>query len=180
MPNFHAFWRNYAPQAKVLRLGILSPDQKRDFFAAIDVFALPSRSDSFGIVLLEAWVNGVPNVGYRAGGIAGVIRHAEDGLLVRCGDVNGLADALDQLAKNEGLRRRLGAAGKEKTLRDFRWQDKLALVRAVYEEVTGRSRLSKMEAFPHVKKTVSQCGASFQLAGMHGKLEACPTLGESA
>ena len=43
-----------------MRLGVLSERQKRDFFAGIDVFALPSRSDSFGLVLLEAWANGVP------------------------------------------------------------------------------------------------------------------------
>src|SRR5205823_10814425 len=138
MPNFRAFWRNYAPQAKVLRLGILSPDQKKDFFAAIDVFALPSRSDSFGIVLLEAWANGAANIGYRAGGVASVIRHEEDGLLVRCGDIEGLAAALTRLAADGDLRRRLGAAGRTKTLRDFRWEEKLSLVRDLYAALYQR------------------------------------------
>src|SRR5205823_4802844 len=132
MPNFRAFWRNYAPQARVLRLGILSPDQKKDFFAAIDVFALPSRSDSFGIVLLEAWANGVPSVGYRAGGIAEVIRHGVDGLLARCGDVPGLSDCLERLALDDPYRRRLGVAGRDRVLRECRWPDKLRRVEQVY------------------------------------------------
>jgi glycosyltransferase involved in cell wall biosynthesis len=137
MPNFESFWHHYLPTGDVRRLGVLDADQKRDFFAGIDVFALPSRSDSFGLVLLEAWANGVPVIGYRAGGIGWVIHDRSDGLLVRCGDIAGLADALLRLEANPALRRRLGEAGRQRTQREFDWEDKLALVRRVYEEVAG-------------------------------------------
>ncbi len=129
MPNFRRFWDGYTPKERVLRMGVLTDEQKRAFFAGLDGFALPSRSDSFGIVLLEAWANGVPNVGYRAGGVAGVIRDGVDGLLVRCGDVAGLTHALERLSGDAALRQQLGAAGRSRTLRDFRWADKLACVR---------------------------------------------------
>jgi glycosyltransferase involved in cell wall biosynthesis len=135
MPNFQRFWRTFRSASSVRRLGVLDDKQKRDFFAGLDVFALPSRSDSFGIVLLEAWANGVPTIGYRAGGVAWVIRHEEDGLLVKCGDVDRLAAALTRLAADAALRRRLGAAGRERTGREFDWEDKLRLVRRAYEEV---------------------------------------------
>jgi glycosyltransferase involved in cell wall biosynthesis len=138
MPNFRTYWECYRGKEQVRRLGPLTEAQKRDFFAGLDVFALPSRSDSFGLVLLEAWANGVPNVGYRAGGIAGVIRHEEDGLLVRCGDVAALAAALQRLSADAALRRRLGAAGQERTRREFRWPDKLALVRREYARLAGK------------------------------------------
>src|SRR5262249_2389476 len=127
---------------RVQRLGVLDDRQKRDFFAGIDLFALPSRSDSFGLVLLEAWANGVPNVAYRGGGVADVIRHEQDGLLVECGDLGGVAGALARLAEEGGLRRRFGAAGQERLGREFRWEDKLALVRRVYEDAIVR-RASK-------------------------------------
>ncbi len=136
MPNFQRFWRNYAQAARVRRLGALDEQQKRDFFAGIDAFALPSRSDSFGIVLLEAWANGAANIGYRAGGIAWVIRHEEDGLLVKCGDVDALAAALLMLATDAALRRRLGETGRERTRKEFGWEAKLRLVRQVYHELT--------------------------------------------
>jgi glycosyltransferase involved in cell wall biosynthesis len=139
MPNFRSCWSCYRGKERVRRLGPLTEAQKRDFYAGLDVFALPSRSDSFGLVLLEAWANGVPNVGYRAGGVAGVIRHEEDGLLVRCGDVGALAEALARLSGDEGLRRRLGAAGRERVREEFRWEDKLALVRQEYERLRARS-----------------------------------------
>lgn len=140
MPNFRRFWESIVdtlPSGAVQRLGVLSDVDKRDFFASLDGFALPSRSDSFGLVLLEAWANGVPNVAYRAGGVADLIRHERDGLLVRCGDVTGLAEALTRLVKDAMLRQRLGHAGRSRLPHEFRWQDKLGLVSQVYEDVTS-------------------------------------------
>jgi glycosyltransferase involved in cell wall biosynthesis len=135
MPNFQSFWQGHRPSGRVIRLGVLDARQKRDFFAAIDVFALPSRSDSFGLVLLEAWANGVPNLGYRAGGIGWVIHDEKDGLLVRCGDLEGLATAMRRLTSDANLRHRLGAAGQERTRHEFEWTDKFEIVRRVYHEV---------------------------------------------
>jgi glycosyltransferase involved in cell wall biosynthesis len=134
MPNFLRFWQTYRHADRVSRLGALDARQKRDFFAGIDVFALPSRSDSFGIVLPEAWANGVPSVAYRAGGIAWLIRHEKDGLLARCGDIEGLAAALARLADDAGLRRALGEAGRLRTRGEFDWEEKLRLVRDTYAD----------------------------------------------
>ena len=102
MPNFRRHIAACGFPPSIRQLGVLTDEQKRDFFAGIDLFALPSRSDSFGLVLLEAWANGLPNLAYRAGGIAGVIRHGEDGLLVRCGDVTGLAEAPERGVGGDG------------------------------------------------------------------------------
>src|SRR5205823_5773255 len=124
MPNFKSFWQSYRCADRVRRLGVLDERQKRDFFAGIDLFALPSRSDSFGLVLLEAWANGVPNVAYRGGGVADVIRHEQDGLLVECGDLGGLAAGLMRLTDDSELRQRFGERGRDRLERDFRWEDK--------------------------------------------------------
>jgi glycosyltransferase involved in cell wall biosynthesis len=142
MPNFRRVWSRYASASCVRRLGVLDERRKRDFFAGMDLFALPSRSDSFGLVLLEAWANGKPNVAYRAGGIAGVIRDGQDGLLVRCGDRKGLADALIRLSQDSELRRRLGTAGCQRLQKEFRWEDKLELIRQVYGELTSEPETS--------------------------------------
>jgi glycosyltransferase involved in cell wall biosynthesis len=133
MPNFRRFWRSFRPAGPVVRLGPLEEAQKRDFFAGLDLFALPSRSDSFGLVLLEAWANGVPVVAYRAGGIADVVHHETDGLLAACGDVEALAGALDRLLTDPDLRARLGSAGREWAGRQT-WPAKLELVRSAYRE----------------------------------------------
>lgn len=140
MPNFRRFWQDFTPRwpgAPVVRLGPLSAAEKKDFFAGVDAFALPSRSDSFGLVLVEAWANGLPNVAYRAGGPADLIRPERDGLLVPCGDVAALGHALARLADNAGLRGQLGRNGRARLAGDFRWADKLALVRQTYSEVVA-------------------------------------------
>jgi glycosyltransferase involved in cell wall biosynthesis len=84
---------------------------------------------------LEAWANGVPNIGYRAGGVGWVIRDEKDGLLVCCGDLNGLAAALRRLSADAELRRHLGVAGLERTRHEFEWRDKFEIVRRVYRDV---------------------------------------------
>lgn len=140
MPNFRYFWSSYSSKSAVVRLGVLSEEEKRDFFAGLDLFALPSRSDSFGIVLLEAWANGIANIGYRAGGVAGLIRHEQDGLLVPCGSLQGLADALTRLVNDVSLRQRFGQTGRARAFRDFRWPDKLEHVRQVYMQTLARKQ----------------------------------------
>jgi glycosyltransferase involved in cell wall biosynthesis len=138
MPNYRAFRAGFQPGGVLVELGPLDDRQKRDFFASLDVFALPSRSDSFGLVLPEAWANGAPCVGYRAGGIPWVIRDGVDGLLARAGDVPGLAEALALLIENPQVRRRMGRAGRERLAEEFDWPGKLRLVRETCLRVASR------------------------------------------
>lgn len=128
MPNFRRFWSSFPVRDRVIQLGILSHKEKIDFFAGIDSFCLPSRSDSFGLVLLEAWANGVPLIGYRAGGIADLIRPEMDGLLVRCGDVECLGEALLRIVNDSDARAAWGESGRSRIEREFRWADKLRIV----------------------------------------------------
>jgi glycosyltransferase involved in cell wall biosynthesis len=136
MANFRSFVADYPFADRLRRLGVLSDAQKRDFFAGLDVFALPSRSDSFGLVLLEAWANGLPNVVYRAGGPAELVRHGVDGLQAKCGDVDELAQMLYRLVSDAGLRSTLGKAGQLRTNREFVWKDKLDMVADVMQTVS--------------------------------------------
>ncbi len=138
MPNFRAFWNTFGPKDRVTRLGTLTDEQKRDFFAGIDCFALPSRCDSFGLVLLEAWANGKPNLVYRAGGPAELIRHNVDGLQAACGNVTELAEHLGRLATDANLRQALGENGQSRIRTEFQWGNKLELVRETIREVIAR------------------------------------------
>lgn len=145
MPNFQRFWKQFhttkaAPNIHIL--GELTDEAKRDFFAGLDAFALPSRVDSFGLVLLEAWANSLPTVAYRAGGIPWVIRDEEDGLLTPCGDLPALADALLRLVNNKHLRRRLGVAGQQRVQAELHWNRSLAIVNDVYRSLVALSGIA--------------------------------------
>jgi len=145
MANFRRFYQDLAPRGPVHLLGVLDDEEKKDFLAGLDVFALPSRSDSFGLVLLEAWANGLPNLAYRAGGVADVVRHEEDGVLVRCGDVEALSAALEQLVLDGERRQLLGRRGRARLHREFLWADKLALVRDVYADAVVERKRARRE-----------------------------------
>ncbi len=126
-----------ADRARCRFLGFISDEEKRDLLAATDLFAMPSRTDSFGIVFLEAWCCGIPVIGARAGGVPDVIADGENGLLVPFGDVPALASAIRTLLDDRALARRLGERGRAKTLERFTWDRVVAAFAAVYSSVLG-------------------------------------------
>lgn len=78
---------------------------------AFDVFALPSKWEGLGLVLLEAMVRGVPIVASRGGAIPEVLLDGELGLLSEVGDVAGFRTNIERLRADPDLRRDFAARG---------------------------------------------------------------------
>ncbi len=116
-------------------LGFISDEDKRDLQAAGQVFCMPSRTDSFGIVYLEAWLNGVPVIGARAGGVPEVVSDGVDGYLVEFGDVAALANRIQLLIARPELAHAMGQAGSRKVLAEHTWDHKIARIAEIYKEV---------------------------------------------
>jgi glycosyltransferase involved in cell wall biosynthesis len=111
------------------------PDElKPNLFAALDVFAYPSRFESFGIAFLEAWAAGKPVVGCRAGAIPDVINEGMDGLLVAPGDAQELAEAIATLLIDPAKAQALGASGRKKMLDRYTWPKIARHFRSVYQQ----------------------------------------------
>lgn len=116
----------------------IEEDEKRDMLAACDLLALPSRTDSFGIVYLEAWLYRKPVIGARTWGIGDVIADGEDGLLVPFGDIEALAQAIAFLLDHPEVRARMGAAGEAKVYQLHTWERKYPQIRALYQHLIQR------------------------------------------
>lgn len=84
-----------------------------------DAFVMPSLKEGFGIVYLEAWQHGLPVIAGNRDAGGEVVEHDRDGLIVDPTSVEQIADAIERLLNDSALRQRLGAAGREKLVRDY-------------------------------------------------------------
>ena len=107
-------------------LGFVSDDDLPALYNAADLFVLASRRydllvEGFGISIIEASASGLPVIGSRSGGIPEAIRDGENGFLVEPDDPAALAATAIRLLGDEGLRRRLGAAGRAAVEAYYNW-----------------------------------------------------------
>jgi glycosyltransferase involved in cell wall biosynthesis len=102
---------------------------------SLDIFAMPSTWEGFGVAALEASAMRLSVIASDIHGIPDVVRPDETGLLVPARDVNALVEAIVQLAGDGALRLRLGEAGRAFVERNYRWQDNIALMERLYEDV---------------------------------------------
>lgn len=86
-------------QDQVRFLGALDRNEVVEAVAAADCFVLASRYETFGVVLIEALALGKPAIATRCGGPESIVRE-QDGLLVSVGDIDALANAMQEVRTN--------------------------------------------------------------------------------
>jgi glycosyltransferase involved in cell wall biosynthesis len=118
---------------RVLWTGRLQGECKRAALAAATLFVLPSRSENFGIALLEAMAAGLPCV--STPGVA-LATEAEGSVRVVAAEPAALAGALNRLLEDPAERTRLGAAARELARRKYTLLAMGRELKAWYEEVT--------------------------------------------
>jgi len=103
--------------------GFIEEDLKPFYYKAADIFCLPSTNmgESFGIVNLEAMACGIPIISSKLGGIPDVVNDMENGILVKPGDPESLADALIFLLENKDIRKKMGTDGRKK-VEEYSWE----------------------------------------------------------
>jgi D-inositol-3-phosphate glycosyltransferase len=109
-----------------------------DFYAAAEVVLVPSRSESFGLVALEALACGTPVVAAATGGLRFVVAEGETGFLVEGWDPADYAERLLRLLADPASARKMGEAAVGRALR-FSWDATAADILSVYREVAGVS-----------------------------------------
>ena len=110
------------------------------YYRAADVVVVPSRSESFGLVALEAAACGIPVVASAVGGLLTIIDDGETGYLVPRRDPALFAEHIDELLAHPTMARAMGAKAAEKA-RHYTWSFAAARLRRVYADVSTRDRV---------------------------------------
>jgi len=131
------------PYADTLRrtagaVALMGPERPERIMADIDVLVHPADNESFGRTVVEAMASGRAAIGARGGGVSETIADEETGLVVAPDDARTLAAAIERLARDERLRARLGAAGRERARRLYSIEACGDGVASAYERAMAR------------------------------------------
>src|SRR5262249_34046704 len=125
--------RGLGIERDVLFLG--NQDCMEELLPLADVFLLPSRSESFGLVALEAMSAGVPVVASTAGGLPEVIEQGVTGYLHDPDHVAGFVASVQRLLGNEKLRRTMGRRARRVAIERFHPDEMVGRYIKVYDSL---------------------------------------------
>ncbi len=114
-----------------------------EYYAASDIFVLPTLYEPFGLVIVEAMASGLPVITSRVAGAADIIIDGVNGLLLSSpSDVSDLATKIELLLSNAGLRKTMGERARE-TAEKFSWDQVAQKTLEVYNTVLNRPDLER-------------------------------------
>ncbi len=106
-----------------------------EYYKAFDIFILPSLSEGMGISVLEAMYFGLPVIATKTGGIPELVRHGSNGLLIKPGDSEGAAKAIEYLIKNPDKALELGRQAELDAVKDFTYDVMIKKTLEVFDKV---------------------------------------------
>jgi glycosyltransferase involved in cell wall biosynthesis len=106
-------------EADVVFSGSLAPDKLSDYYHACDVVVLPSFTESFGKVLVEAAICGKPVVTTKTTGALDIVADSQSGYLVEIGDTEKFIQKILEILSDEALAKKMGEAGRRLVTEKF-------------------------------------------------------------
>ena len=94
-------------------------DSPMSYMPFFDLVILPTYEETFGLVVAEAMIMGVPAIGSNAGGVPEIIAHGKNGLLFETKNINDLSEKIDMIFENKILRDNLVSNANEYAYKEF-------------------------------------------------------------
>jgi glycosyltransferase involved in cell wall biosynthesis len=94
-------------------------DSVAEIMACADLLMLPSQSESFGLVALEAMASGVPVIASNAGGLPEVVEDGETGFMAPVGDVEAMAEGAVHILRDDATWRRFSATARRSAVERY-------------------------------------------------------------
>jgi len=136
MQRLKALTAELGLQDVVTLTGAVKQTELPRYYSAADVFVMPSYYESFGLAALEAMACGTPVIASRVGGPRSFIEDGETGMLVSSQTPEPYAERLEKLFGDPGMRRRIGAAARDKAL-TMGWDTVVRAIVGHYDSVIG-------------------------------------------
>jgi starch synthase len=122
-------------ESNVRFLGFKEYPALAEIYQQADLFVLPTRRESFGLVLAEAMAAGLPIVSTRVGAVPEVVRDGETGVLIPPDDPEACARAINSLLDDTVRMKEMGRKGRERAMQFFTWEKVAERVAQCYEEI---------------------------------------------
>ncbi len=123
---------------KVIFLGKVDNQMVAELLCLSDVFVLPSLSEGFALVVLEAMAAGLPLVCTRVRGMPDLVVDDRNGFLVELGDSQQIADRVNLLLESESTRKRMGDQNRLEA-RNYSWDRVAERFEEIYESIDDGS-----------------------------------------
>jgi len=120
--------------SSVILTGWWQPEKIHELLAGLDVLAISSEQESFGLTIIEALAMETPVVSTRCGGPEEVIKDGKTGLLVPLHDPESMAKAIIQLLQNPQFARNVSQAGRKDVISRFNVERYIEGIQQVIEE----------------------------------------------
>lgn len=124
---------------RLVYAGHVEGDSKRRLLEQAALLVLPSYSENFGNAVLEAMQSGCPVVVTPEVGLAPVVQRSGAGFVVQ-GEPKPLAQAIARIARDKGLRRQMGEAGRRTIAEHFTWPVVAKQMEGVYQSILASAR----------------------------------------
>ena len=117
--------------------GYIYHDKIPEYHNMLDIYVAASieDSESFGVAVLEASACGKPVVVSNVGGLPEVVENGMTGFIVEKQNPEALAEVLEKLISNSGLRTEMGNNGRNKILKEFSWIESVDYMISIYNEI---------------------------------------------
>lgn len=119
--------------------GFLHGEELARAYASSDIFFFPSESETFGNVTLEAMASGLPAVNAISSGSNSLVIEGVTGYLVSAREESAMADRIETLARDQGLRKGMGAAARDRALH-YSWENIMSGLLESYRQVLREAR----------------------------------------
>lgn len=133
-------------QNRIAHLGWCCKEQLADIYRDTMLYILPSYHEGLPMALLEAMSAGIPCIASTAGAISEVIVDGENGLLINAGDIGGIMQSIEALAKCKKMRLQLSSHAFSTIRSRFNIQKHIKQLEMIYKAIQERTTSNQLNA----------------------------------